>query len=82
MAGVCWGSNGSTQCNVPRGLSSVTAIAARCTHTAALKNDGTVVCWGYNTDGECDVPAETIIIANAAGRKKIYINDRLIAPIY
>ena len=34
------------QCNVPSGLSGVTAIAAGSYHSLALKGDGTVVAWG------------------------------------
>ncbi len=34
------------QCNVPSGLSGVTAISAGYAHSLALKRDGTVVAWG------------------------------------
>jgi hypothetical protein len=52
------------QCNVPAGLSGVTAIAAGDSHSLALKSDGTVVAWGCGTVlghsedwGQCNVPA-------------------------
>ncbi len=52
------------QCDVPSGLSGVTAIAASFAHSLALKGDGTVVAWGcgtasgYSSDfGQCSVPA-------------------------
>ena len=48
------------QCNVPSGLSGVTAIAAgTASHGLALKGDGTVVAWGcglFATFGQCSVP--------------------------
>jgi len=40
---VAWGSNDFGQTNVPAGFERVTAIAAGSYHSAALKNDGTVV---------------------------------------
>jgi hypothetical protein len=47
------------QCNVPSGLSDVTAIAAGSAHSLALKGDGTVVAWGCpgGDAGECNVPS-------------------------
>ncbi len=42
---------------IPAGLGGVTAIAAGKYHTAALKNDGTVVAWGLNNHGQTSVPA-------------------------
>jgi hypothetical protein len=47
------------ECNVPSGLSGVTAIAAGHFHALALKNDGTVVAWGCGGSfnyGQCTVP--------------------------
>jgi Regulator of chromosome condensation (RCC1) repeat len=60
---VAWGCMGPTadagQCNVPSGLSGVTAIAAGWGHSLALKSDGTVVAWGCNGTGggPCAVPS-------------------------
>jgi alpha-tubulin suppressor-like RCC1 family protein len=50
----------TTQCNVPVGLSGVTAIAAGTVHNLALKSDGTVVAWGCDGGPEfygCNVPS-------------------------
>jgi len=44
------------QCNVPSGLSGVTAIAAGEFNSLALKEDGTVVAWGECL-GQCSAPS-------------------------
>jgi Regulator of chromosome condensation (RCC1) repeat len=46
------------QCNVPTGLSGVTAVAAGFGQSLALKGDGTVVAWGcgFGNYGQCSVP--------------------------
>jgi hypothetical protein len=56
---VAWGCGGGNagQCNVPAGLSGVTAIAAGDQLSLALKSDGTVVAWGKDTAGQTNVPA-------------------------
>src|SRR5207237_7471250 len=59
---VAWGCQGGGnwgQCNVPSGLTAVTAVAAGEYHSLALKRDGTVVAWGCgaNTPGQCSVPS-------------------------
>jgi alpha-tubulin suppressor-like RCC1 family protein len=60
---VAWGCIGQYadfgQCNVPSGLSGVTAIAAGPGNGLALKSDGTVVAWGCNGTGAgpCAVPS-------------------------
>ncbi|HEX6700614.1 MAG TPA: hypothetical protein VF101_07770 [Gaiellaceae bacterium] len=59
---VAWGCQGIGswgQCNVPAGLSAVTAVAAGQYHSLALKRDSTVVAWGCgaNTPGQCSVPS-------------------------
>jgi hypothetical protein len=65
---VAWGANFLGQTNVPAGLNGVTAIAAWCYHTLALKDDGTVVAWEYNNFGQTSVPAGlTGVTAVAAG---------------
>jgi hypothetical protein len=53
---VGWGDNSKGQLNVPAGLNSVTAIAAGCNHSLALKSDGTVVAWGDNSKGQLKIP--------------------------
>src|SRR5439155_18030287 len=59
---VAWGCGTASvdfgQCNVPAGLSGVTAIAAGEAHSLALKGDGTVVAWGCGAAnlGQCNVP--------------------------
>ncbi|NQX01971.1 putative Ig domain-containing protein, partial [bacterium] len=63
-----WGLNTNGQCNVPRNLGPVIAVAAGNYHTLALKQDGTVAAWGQNSSGQCDVPAGLRnVIAVAAG---------------
>jgi alpha-tubulin suppressor-like RCC1 family protein len=51
---------GQGQCDVPNGLTGVTAIAAGAFSTVALRANGTVVAWGCALDGvdygQCDVP--------------------------
>jgi PASTA domain len=59
------------QCNVPSGLSDVTAVAAGYAQSLALKGDGTVVAWGCGGDtdaGQCSVPSGLFgVSAIAAG---------------
>ncbi len=43
---LAWGENGNGQCNVPPGLSDVTAVYASAGYSAALKGDGTLLVWG------------------------------------
>jgi hypothetical protein len=63
-----WGYNFYGQCNVPAGLSGVTAIACGGYFSLALKNDGTVAAWGDNFYGQTNVPADlTNVVAIAAG---------------
>jgi hypothetical protein len=66
---VAWGANGFFgQCNIPAGLSGVTAIAAGSSHSVALKSDGTVVAWGNNLFGQITIPIGlTGVMAIAAG---------------
>jgi hypothetical protein len=58
---VAWGCDSGDdygQCDVPSGLTGVTAIAAGGYHSMALKDDGTVAAWGCgggNDYGQCDV---------------------------
>ena len=54
---VAWGYSCCGETTVPADLSGVTAIAAGCQDSLALKSDGTVVAWGSNGSGETDVPA-------------------------
>jgi len=64
-----WGDNYNGQTTVPDGLTNVTAIAAGCYHTVALKSDGTVVAWGDNGSGQTTVPnGLTNVTAIAAGK--------------
>jgi alpha-tubulin suppressor-like RCC1 family protein len=59
---VTWGNNEYGQATLPAGLNGVTAVAAGCYQTMALKNDGTVISNGYT------VPAGLSgVIAIAAG---------------
>src|SRR5438874_11198116 len=58
---VAWGCQGGGnwgQCNIPAGLTAVTAVAAGQYHSLALRRDGTVVAWGCgaNAPGQCSVP--------------------------
>src|SRR5205085_732043 len=71
---VAWGCGTGTdggQCDVPSGLSGVTAIAAGNQHSLALKSDGTVVAWGCGGGvgwGQCSVPnGLSGVVAIAAG---------------
>ena len=69
---VAWGANGFGQTNVPIAAQTlVTAVAAGTFHTAALKNDGSVLAWGYNNDGQTTVPivAQSGVTAIAAGER-------------
>jgi hypothetical protein len=52
---VAWGDNYYGQCNVPPGLTNVTAIAAGGEHSLAVSN-GFVLAWGDNYYGQCNVP--------------------------
>ena len=62
-----WGTNYS-KATVPAGLGPVTAIAAGCCHTVALKSDGTVALWGFDAYDQLKVPAGLNgVIAIAAG---------------
>ena len=53
------GGFGFGQCNVPTGLSGVSAISAGATHSLALKADGTVLAWGCRSIdyAQCNVPS-------------------------
>jgi hypothetical protein len=56
---VAWGCGANLgQCNVPSGLSGVTAVAGDEAQSLALKQDGTVVAWGCSPGdfGQCSVP--------------------------
>ena len=65
---IAWGENDSGACNVPAGLSDVTAVSSGAWHTVALQSDGTVAAWGQNNSGECAPPAGLSgVIAVAAG---------------
>jgi alpha-tubulin suppressor-like RCC1 family protein len=56
------------QSMVPPGLTNVMTVAGGQYHSAALKNDGTVVCWGQNTYGQTSVPAGlNNVVAISAG---------------
>jgi alpha-tubulin suppressor-like RCC1 family protein len=54
---MAWGQNGQGQCNVPPGLTGVTAVAPGSWHSLALTDGGMVVGWGLNDSGQCNVPA-------------------------
>ena len=57
---IAWGSHGSGQISVPKGLTPAIAVAAGGFHMVALKANGSVVAWGsnYNYDyGQTRVPA-------------------------
>ena len=63
-----WGENGWGECNVPRGLTNVVAVATGLAHSLALCADGTVVAWGDFDNGGCNVPAGlSNVVALAAG---------------
>ena len=65
---IAWGNNDYGQCDVPRDLTGVAAIAAGETHGLALLADGTVATWGYNDYGQCDVPEDlTDVVAITGG---------------
>jgi IPT/TIG domain/Regulator of chromosome condensation (RCC1) repeat len=85
---VAWGCGGFAaygQCQVPSGLSGVTAIAAGGTYSLALKSDGTVVAWGCGGGqdfGQCDVPSGlTGVTAIAAGGHSLALkSDGTVVP--
>ena len=52
---LCWGSNGSGQCNVPDGV--FIQVSAGSAHSLAIRVDGTVECWGWNRYGQCNAPS-------------------------
>ena len=52
---IAWGSGSSGQTNIPPSATNVVAVAAGAAHSAALRNDGTVVCWG--SGAATNVPA-------------------------
>jgi len=69
---VAWGCGSAPiddgQCNVPSGLSGVTAISAGSIHSLALKSDGTMAAWGDDTYGQSTVPSSLSgVIAISAG---------------
>jgi alpha-tubulin suppressor-like RCC1 family protein/sugar lactone lactonase YvrE len=65
---LAWGDNSSGQTNVPPWLSNVVAVAGGSSHSAALRNDGTVVTWGSNSSGQTNTPSGlSNVIALAAG---------------
>jgi hypothetical protein len=65
---IAWGDNHYGQCDVPVGLSNVTAVTATEHRSLALRNDGTVVAWGANFRGEGSVPVGlSNVISIAAG---------------
>lgn len=64
---LAWGANNDGQCNVPPGLTNVTALAGGGVHSLALRDNGTVVAWGGGSFGETTVPANlTNVLAIAA----------------
>jgi hypothetical protein len=85
---VAWGCGGFAahgQCNVPSGLTGVTAVAAGGAHSLALKSDGTVVAWGCGVGedfGQCDVPnGLTGVTAIAAGGHSLALkSDGTVVP--
>jgi hypothetical protein len=73
---VAWGCGADFgQCDVPSGLTGVTAVAGGSFHSLALKGDGTVVAWGCGFAfggsfdyGQCSVPSGlSSVTAIAAG---------------
>ncbi len=53
---VGWGNDVAGQCDVPFGLTNVTAVAGGGGQSLALINNGKVVAWGQNAYGEGSVP--------------------------
>jgi alpha-tubulin suppressor-like RCC1 family protein len=52
----------------PLGVSNVVAVAAGTSHTAALRNDGTILCWGRNSYGQTNVtPGLSNVVFISAG---------------
>jgi alpha-tubulin suppressor-like RCC1 family protein len=74
---VAWGDNSYGQTNVPAGLSNVVAVAGGSTHSAALRNDGTVAAWGENSSGQTNVPPGlSNVVALAVGyRHNLALRD-------
>ncbi|MDB6072488.1 MAG: Alpha-tubulin suppressor [Verrucomicrobiaceae bacterium] len=68
---VAWGDNTYGECNVPKGLKGVTAIAGGASGVSlALKIDGTVTGWGENRYGASKPPANLKKVkAIGAGRR-------------
>jgi len=52
---VGWGANIDGQVVVPAGNDFV-AVAGGCSHSIALKDDGSVVAWGADGEGQADIP--------------------------
>ncbi len=74
-----WGYNSNGQTTVPDGLTNVTAIAAGCFHTVALKSDGTVVAWGDNGSGETTVPDGLSGVTAIAAGKADFLGSHTVA---
>ena len=52
----------------PLGVSNVVAVAAGSSHTAALREDGTILCWGSYGYGPTNVPADlSNVVSISAG---------------
>jgi alpha-tubulin suppressor-like RCC1 family protein len=65
---VAWGDNTYGQCNVPRGMTNVFAIAAGYHHSLALKADGAMAGWGEDDFGQTNAPVGlSSVTAIAAG---------------
>ena len=62
-----WGSNGSRQSDIPKGLTNAVQITGGSDFSTALKSEGKVVAWGSNTYGQTNVPADltnaTVVVA-------------------
>jgi alpha-tubulin suppressor-like RCC1 family protein len=56
------GINNDRQCDIPRDLKDVVAVACYGSHSMALTAEGKPVCCGDNRHGQCGVPVNINVL--------------------